>query len=278
MRVSGPTALLFIDDSGSRNPDHLPEARTDRLDWFALGGIMVDAEDVRVVLDLHKAFVESWGLEKPLHSTRIRGRRNEFSWLGRDAVRAEKFYRELRDLLVTVPVMGIACVIDRPGYNARYRDKYGTDRWLMCKTAYAILLERAAKHALIASRQLEVFFEEAGRREDRNLQSYHKAIKAEGMPFDSARSGSYDGLGPTDFQKVVLGDPNRQTKANPLIQIADLYLYPIVKGGYDSSYQPYSDLLAAERIIDATIPPEEIEKRGVKYSCFDLVKGEGPDR
>ncbi|WP_309662113.1 DUF3800 domain-containing protein [Sphingomonas sp.] len=270
--------LLFLDDSGSRNPDHQPDVRVDCLDWFALGGILVLESDVREAVDRHKAFTDSWGLDYPLHSTKIRGRRKQFSWLGQDAGRAARFHAELAEMLLEIPVVGIACVIDRPGYNGRYKEQYGEDRWLMCKTAYSILIERAAKHARRSDCRLEVFYEGAGQQEDRNIGEYHKALKTIGMPFDEGRSEGYGSLTADDFGDLVLGDAQRQTKANALIQIADLYLYPMVKGGYAPTYQPYVDLTDAHKLADNIVDESEVASLGVKYSCFDIQKGERPDR
>jgi Protein of unknown function (DUF3800) len=271
---------LYIDDSGSRNPDQeLDPIRNDRMDWFALGGVLIDQDDVGKAIDLHRAFIDAWGMDYPLHSTKIRGRRKEFSWLGRDEARATRFYTELRALLVNAPVLGIACVIDRPGYNERYREKYGDDRWLMCKTAYSIVVERALKFVRRKGAALEVFYEEAGKEEDRNLLDYHKALKASGMPFDKGRSAEYGSLGPEEFQESLLGDPTRLTKKSSLIQMADLYIYPLVKAGYDDRYRPYLDLAEAGRVIDAVLQEEDRTSMGIKYSCFDLVaKGERPSR
>ena len=61
--------------------------------------------------------------------------------------RAGIFYEDLYQLLRAAPVTGLACVIDRPGYNARYREKYGRQRWSLCKSAFTISVERAAKYA-----------------------------------------------------------------------------------------------------------------------------------
>ncbi len=264
---------LYIDDSGSRHPDHRPDTtRNDNLDAFALGGVLIDVDDTRQALDLHDAFVKNWGIDAPLHSTKIRGKRRQFSWLGKDAVRAAKFYEELTKMLTSQPVLGFACVIDRPGYNNRYARKYGNDRWLMCKTAYSILLERAAKFARSNNGTIEVFFEESGRSEDQNLQAYHRHLMSNGMPFDAANSSQYSSLSNDDFKMIVLGDAQRLTKKSPFIQLADLYLYPMVKSGYDHHYPPYRDLMNANRIIDAVIDSAAISTGGIKYSCFDLVK------
>lgn len=264
---------LYVDDSGSRHPNHQPDVlRNDTLDWFALGGVLIEAGDIRKAMDLYNVFVENWEIDTPLHSTKIRGKRRQFSWLGKDAIKADKFYKELNGMLLDQPVLGFACVIDRPGYNSRYAEKYGEDRWLMCKTAYSILLERAAKYARANNGTIEVFFESAGRLEDHNLQAYHRELKLEGMPFDTGNSSQYRGLSKEDFKMIVLGDAQRLTKKSPLIQLADMYLYPIVKGGYDVNYPPYRDLMKAGRIIDAVIDSKTHNTDGVKYSCFDLIK------
>lgn len=273
------TLQLYIDDSGSRFPDHKPDAaRADGMDWFALGGVLIEKDDLATALDLYRAFVGPWGIDYPLHSTKIRGRRGEFRWLGRDADRAGRFYRELGDFLVSLPVIGTACVVDRPGYNHRYQERYGDQRWLMCKTAYTIVIERALKYAQQRGAELEVFFEEAGAREDRALVEYHRELKRNGMPFDQGTSAGYDGLSPEAFRDGLLGDPARVTKKSPLMQVADLYLYPMVKAGYEP-YPPFDQLHAASRVIDALISEEERTRLGIKYSCFELVQnGERPDR
>ena len=159
-------------------------------------------------------------------------------------------------------------MVDKPGYMTRYAKSY-EQPWLLCKTAYAILIERAVKYAQKKGDILKIYFEEAGKSEDHDLLAYDKALRREGMPFDHARSAHYSGLKPTDFQSVISGDPNRVTKAVPMIQIADMMLYPMVKGGYHPSYAPYSKLLASKRIIDALLPVAEVASCGVKYSCFD---------
>ena len=53
-----------------------------------------------------------------------------------------------------------------------------------------------------------------------------------------------------------------------MVQIADLLLYPVAKGGYDPSYKPYVDLMKAGRLIDAHLSAENRPNLGIKYSCF----------
>ncbi len=262
---------LYLDDSGSRRPDRESSARLDGMDYFALGGVLIDAEDVDAVISSHRRFMQHWGLSYPLHSTRIRGGRQEFSWLGRDQERAERFKKELSQFLLSLPVIGIACVIHRPGYVTRYSKFYGKDTWLMCKTAYSILVERSAKFARSRDATLEIFFEQAGKHEDRDILAYTKALKSTGMPFDQGRSEGYAGLKPDDFKSTILGDPRGRTKKTPMIQLADLFLYPIAKGRYDAEYGPYRELVAARRLIDCLLEQHEVPLCGTKYSCFDAI-------
>jgi hypothetical protein len=260
---------LYIDDSGSRRPDHQPSPRTDRMDYFALGGILIFEDEIDRLMRAHKDFMSKWELEYPLHSSRIRGHRGPFSWLRTQPDRAKSFIDALEQFLISLPVIGIACVVDRPGYVARYADRYGGQPWLMCKTAYAIMIERAVKFAQRSNAELEIFFEQSGKAEDQDIKAYTKLLKREGMPFDPDTSKAYRALTAEDFAKIILGEARERTKKTPMIQVADLYLYPMVKGGYDPTYPPYQKLLAANRLIDAILPEADRPILGIKYSCFD---------
>jgi hypothetical protein len=59
-------------------------------------------------------------------------------------------------------------VIDRAGYTDRYAKKYDAEsRWNPCKTAFSILVERAAKFAQRDGRTLSVFVERGDRDVDK---------------------------------------------------------------------------------------------------------------
>ncbi len=171
---------------------------------------------------------------------------------------------------MALPVVGFATVIDRPGYNKRYREKYGDQRWLMCKTAYTILVERVCKFVDAQRGSLAIRFEETGKMEDRALIGYAKDMKRTGAPFDAANSQHYAALGAADYKRIIEGEPRRVTKRySPSIQVADLYLYPMVKAGYDAGYRPWNKFFTAGKVIDALLKPEDRPTLGVKYSCFD---------
>lgn len=262
---------LYFDDSGSRDPDNRglgPLPRRDRMDCFALGGVLIREEDIDGIFAAHKAFCRSWNIDYPLHSSRIRGGQGKFGWLKKPE-NAAAFLPALEDFILSLPVISLACAVHRPGYVARYREQYRERLWFMCKTAYSILIERAAKYADEQDRKLEVFFEGTGRKEDRSIVEYTRALKKTGMPFAEATSGPYAPLSPEDFRRLVLGEPRQRLKKTPMIQIADLVLYPIVKGGYDPNYRPYKKLISGRKVIDSLLTPDQCSRRGVKYSCFE---------
>ncbi len=241
------------------------------MDCFALGGVLVNDEDIDEIYRRHREFCLRWKIDYPLHSQQIRGGRGKFGWLKNPEV-AVQFFAELTEMLVGLPVIGIAAVIDRPGYVARYGARYGGKPWMMCKTACAILIERSAKIARDRNRSLRIYFEQSGRDADRAIKLYVREMKKAGMPFDTAQSASYEGMSAASLKSVIRSEPRERTKQVPLIQIADLYLYPMVKGGYDPDYRAYRALKDAGKLADCLFAEDVIAARGIKYSCFERVR------
>lgn len=264
--------VLYFDDTGSRDPDKvIHPGRKDEMDCFGLGGVLIKEEDVPLIFAKHNAFCTEWQITYPLHSSRIRTGQGKFAWLKKPD-NAASFIPALEEFLLSLPIIGIACVIDRPGYVARYKETYPESLWYMCKTAFSILVERAAKFADQEGRNLEIYFEETGKKEDRDITAYMRALKTKGSPFNQETSGAYQPLLPKDYSRIILGEPRRKTKKLPLLQIADLVLYPIAKGGYDPTYRPYKKLKEAGKLIDSFFSEEEVRWRGIKYSCFPPQK------
>lgn len=241
------------------------------MDCFSLGGVLIKQEDIDDVYARHREFCSRWRIDYPLHSQQIRGGRGKFGWLKNPETAAD-FFADLTDFLIDLPVVGVAAVIDRPGYVARYKERYHGQPWLMCKTACSILVERSAKFSRDQNRRLKIFFEQSGRDADRAIKSYVREMKKSGMPFDSAQSSAYKGLSASELRDIVIGEPREKTKNVPMIQIADLYLYPISKGGYDPAYRAYRVLRDRGKLIDCHFPPEDVPFRGIKYSCFERLK------
>jgi hypothetical protein len=101
---------LYLDDSGTRNPDRkLPEKFMFR-DWFALGGFITKEEDEGAIETAHAIFCAKWKITYPLHSYDIRSETEDFTWLAALAEREHtKFMRDLSGMLLGVPVIGHAC-------------------------------------------------------------------------------------------------------------------------------------------------------------------------
>lgn len=228
-------------------------------------------EDEQVARQARADFCARWGITYPLHSTDIRFRKANFEWLKSITIQQfERFHGDLAEMLVTMPIEGIACVIDRPGYNHRYLEKYGRDRWSLCKTAFSVVVERSAKVAISEGRRLRVFPERADKQADRWLKGYFNALRDTGMPFAAASSEKYGPLKQADLTHV-LREFRPKFKSSPMVQIADLLLYPMCKGGY-GEYLPHQILIESGKLIDCRLSQEECAALGIKYSCFDLVR------
>jgi len=263
---------LYLDDSGTRHPSKKPGKKAAHgFDWFALGGVIVRDEDEDEARCLHAAFVEKWNVVAPLHSSEIRSRNEGFFWL-RDKNKDEQaaFYEDLYCLMRDAPVTGIACVIDRPGYNVRYAEKYTKNRWMLCKTAFSVIVERAAKFAISQGYRLRVLPEKCNKAEDAALTAYYRELRTEGLPFDSQKSRKYAPLAKDQFA-ATLYDLRFKAKSSPMAQFADLYLWPVCMGGYHLGNRPYRRLLEDGKLIECLLPEADHATLGSKYSCFEGV-------
>ncbi len=263
---------FYIDDSGTRHPDHKANKTHHGNDWFALGGVLIDDENLPSANAQIEAFRLRWPQlnSAPLHSHEIRGKHKNFTWLGHDAKVCSQFLGELEQLLFELPVIGLACVIDRPGYNHRYREKYGREQWRLCKTAFEVVVERAAKLSSDRDRKLRIYVERSSKVDDDILREYYNSLKNSGHSFDTKAASTYKPLAPAEYTRVLY-DFKLKDKSSKLMQIADLYLWPMCIGGYDESNRAYSALIKAGKLIDCSLHCDSIIERGIKYSCFDLV-------
>jgi hypothetical protein len=259
---------LYLDDSGSRDLDRPVNANSGSR-WIGLGGVLVADRHEALIRANLAAFCARWNIVVPLHSYDIRGRVNAFSWLAnaQEEMRS-RFYRELTELIIGQPFYATACVIDRLGYDVRYREKYGKRRWAMSKTAFTIVVERAAKFAALQDHGLKVYFEQHSKKEDRAILSYYNEMRTIGQPFNSQTSAKYTPLKAAKFQSI-LKDCQQKKKSSPMVQLADLVLFPLCVGRYDANHRAYTTLVEHGKIIDSVIPAEQLASIGVKYSCFD---------
>ncbi len=263
---------LYLDDSGVRFPDYRPPVeRSDGIDCFALGGIIVPAEGLSRLRDEYQKFVDRHAITYPLHSHKIRTGKGDFGWLRANPERAKPFLDDLTRFICGIQGYVMACCIHRPGYNARYAELYGKDRWKLCRSAYVITVERAAKFAAKHGRKLNVYIEQTGKREDQDIRSYHHGLIEAGTHFDPNRSRLYNPLDGNFLSEILFKNPNFIKKDNPAAQIADLVLYPIIKGRHDGAYPPYTALRKAGKLIDCVLDEADRPSMGIKYYCFDNV-------
>jgi cold shock CspA family protein len=147
-------------------------------DWFTLGGFVAKEEDEGTIETAHASFCGQWGITYPLHSYDIRSETENFTWLSALSEREyNKFMSGLGNMLLSIPVIGHACVVDRPGYNKRYREKYGRQTWMLCRTAFTVVVERAAKHARKSGCKLRVYVEEGDETADNMIRGYYKELR-----------------------------------------------------------------------------------------------------
>lgn len=267
-----PILNLYLDDSGTRHPSKKPgKMPAHGYDWFALGGILISDEDEAEARRLHAEFVAKWGIETHLHSSEIRSKNEGFLWLrGKTPEEQAAFSEDLYCMMRDAPVTGIACVIDRPGYNARYAEKYTENRWMLCKTAFSVIVERAAKFAISQGYRLRVLPEKCNKPEDAALTTYYRELRTEGLPFDAKNSGKYTPLTKDQFA-ATLYDLRFKAKSSPMAQFADLYLWPVCMGGYHSGNWPYRRLQEDGKLIECLLPEADHATLGSKYSCFEGV-------
>ncbi len=168
-----------------------------------------------------------------------------------------------------IPVVAIAAVVDREGYNSKYKEMYGDKQWNLCKTAFSILTERSLKYVIKRNGKLRIKFEAGGKDYNNCIIDYARSLKRDGLPFNRDTSAKYNELSKEDINNFLLGEPERKKKNNRITQIADLYLYSVAKGGYDKNFEPYQLMFEHKTIIDSFLTPEECIREGVKYSCFN---------
>jgi len=258
---------LSIDETGNRHPEKKPDKSREGRDWFSIGGVICNDEDQAAIRESHEDFARRWSVRGPLHITDMLARRG--GWLGNlSAAESNRFWSEYSSFLAGLPVIGMACVIDRAGYVARgYLEKFAKDRWLLCRSAFDIVVERAVKIALRRGRRLKVRFE-SDVSYNTTVKGYFRTLKLEGLAFDQGRSDKYNPLKQEDFARILY-DIEHKPKANPLMQIADSYVYAISRQRYDRHFDLYRHLRDAKRIANFALPQDWISEMGIKYYCFD---------
>lgn len=264
-RKNGEFAL-FIDESGSPKPN-----RKDQAKYFALGGVFLERVDEALVAAELSAFKRRWDIDDnvALHGNEIRARKKHFAWLGKlPEAQQERFMVDLSSTITALPIIVHACVVCRTGYLDRYLDQYGTDTWEMMKSAFTILTERSAKYAGKNNGSIMIYYEEAGKKEDQLIEQYFHELRSGGHPFDPINASQYSPLSGEELSKCLRGIEGKK-KNNPILQVADLCLYPTARGRRNPKDRAYESLRSSKILVDTQLEAGELNSLGIKYYCFD---------
>jgi len=269
-----PELTFYMDETGNRLPDKKPDRGRENKDWFAFGGYIIDGADKSFARQKWQGVVDKWVVKHPFHISDMINERKKWAWLGNmtESQRTE-FWTDYRSFLSSVPVVGQACVIDRPGYVARgYLEKHGASRWLLCRTGFDIAVERAVKYARHVGKRMRVVFE-SDPAYNPIVEGYFHDLKTKGLGFAVETSEKYHPLTAKEFSET-LTTIEHKPKASRLLQIADSYVYAIARGKYDKHFNLWRELRDHSRVINFALGGDAdlIREMGVKYSCFDAKK------
>jgi len=154
-----------------------------------------------------------------------------------------------------------------PGYNKKYLAEYGPRRWSLCRTAFKIAVERAAKFARSEEARLRVFVEQSDKPNEERLKGYFNALRKEGSPFNKETSAKYSPLSAAELAETLL-EFGVKTKKSITMQVADLALWPVCHGKYHPDNIAHVALMEKGKLLDA-LCSEQNGLQGIKYSCFD---------
>ncbi len=261
-----PEFALFLDETGSPKPN-----RKDACPYFGFGGVLVKRQDERVIRDRLDCFKSNWDMksETLLHGSEIRARKRGFAWLGKcSEEEQERFFDELTNVITSLPIILTACVVDRQGYLNRYEAQYGTNTWEMMRSAFCIVVERAAKYIASEGGKLMVYFEKIGKKEDRIIKGYFNELRSKGSPFNPSTSDKYSPLDRNEYAQLLRGIEGLP-KTRSELQVADLCLYPLARGKREPNNRAFQSLKSNRLLINDRIEESEIERLGIKYYCFD---------
>jgi len=92
-------------------------------------------------------------------------------------------------------------------------------------------------------------------------------MKFHGAPFNPQTSSKYKPFRPEQLQQVLAGIEGK-SKSNPILQIADLCLYPIARAKEQSQSRALQALRQHQKLVDEILEPDVLEEMGIKYYCF----------
>jgi hypothetical protein len=148
-----------------------------------------------------------------------------------------------------------------------YGSRVGDAKWLLCRSAFDILIDRSGKYAKFQNRRLRVFYERADPSTDERVEDYFRNIKTAGLAFDPTTSAKYAPLTQPEFASVLLSIEGKD-KNNRMVQIADSYIYSIARGSYDPKFDIYKRISDGGKLITSQVPGDQAAILGIKKYCF----------
>lgn len=257
---------FYMDESGSPKP-----SPKDKAGYFAVGGVLVERCNEDLIAQSVSNFKCRWEIKQdtPLHGNEIRSQKRHFAWLGSLKPKQKaKFLDDLTKTIVECPILVHGCVVSREGYVARYLEKYGVDTWEMMHSSFSILIERVSKFVAANDGKVMIFFEKAGKKEDKLLTGYFRELRDNGLPFNPVTSKKYAPLESGQLRQCLSGIDGK-TKKNPILQVADLCLNPVATSRHRPNNKAFQALRDAGKLIDSNLDEQEISRLGIKYYCFD---------
>jgi hypothetical protein len=201
--------IVFVDESGDHGLENVSQ---DYPVFVLLFAIFQKADYVqRVCRDVQKFKFKFWGHDEAvLHEHELRKPAGHFQILLQREVR-ERFHAELAALMVTLPTVVVAVVIDKPAFIAGYKKPTGPYDY-----ALEVGLERAYLHLDSlgeGAKETPVVVESRGRKEDAELE----------LAFRRVCSGNNILGKPIPFRHVMI--PKAANSVG--LQMADLMARPV---------------------------------------------------
>jgi hypothetical protein len=238
---------FFLDESG----DHGLSTIDSSFPVFVLCGVLISGKNYDQLNESFSKIKDTFweGKKVIFHSRDIRKCEKEFKILLDNSIK-QKFYRELDEVVSTLPYTVIASIIDKD----QYVKKYGKLKDDVYEIALSFLVERAVfflddLNAKVSP--LYFIIEERGKKEDILLKKHFETLRNKGTYYVTPeRLNSYD---------LKIEFRNKKQNVNGL-QLSDLIAYPIARYSMDKERaNPAFD------IIRSKIYSKDSRLYGLKY-------------
>ena len=98
---------------------------------------------------------------------------------------------------------------------------------------------------------------------DARMRRYYDEMRATGMPFNATSMASYAPLHAPALAETLY-EFKMKSKSSPMMQLADLCLYPVCRARYEANHFPDQRLKESGRLIDQHLASEDVATCGIK--------------